>query len=132
MMPKQIAQLVAPCMDPERETFVALYLDARGELLGEPHVVAIGTYDRVVTDVRDILSEAGARRACYVEVAHNHPSGNPTPSYEDVEATSRLINLLDSRGLILIDNVVVAGARYSSICTSERGCWVNGLAEVVA
>ena len=99
----------------EQETFVALYLAVRNTLVGEPQVVAIGTLTSVEVHPRDLFRGAIAANAAGIVVLHNHPSGDPTPSTEDVELTRRLKACGDLLGIPVVDHVVVTADRHVSI-----------------
>ena len=110
------AHLARPVMRlAEQETFVALYLTIRNTLIGEPQVVAIGTLTSVEVHPRDVFRAAIAANAAGIVVLHNHPSGDPTPSAEDVELTRRLKACGDLIGIPVVDHVVVTADRHVSI-----------------
>lgn len=99
----------------EQETFVALYLTVRNTLVGEPHVVAIGCLTSVEVHPRDVFRGAIAANAAGIVILHNHPSGDPTPSAEDIELTRRLKACGDLLGIPVVDHVVVTADRHVSI-----------------
>lgn len=73
----------------KKEHFVALYLNARNELVHREDI-SIGTVDASIVHPRDVFAPALEHNATAVIVAHNHPSGNSEPSPEDREVTTRL------------------------------------------
>ena len=91
----------------EREHFVALYLDARSRVKGAC-VVSIGTLSASLVHPREVFRPAIVAGAAAVIVAHNHPSGDVTPSAEDREATRRLVRAGELLGVPLLDHVIVA------------------------
>lgn len=114
--PTDAACLARPFMRlSEQETFVALYLTVRNTLLGAPHVVAVGTLTGVEVHPRDVFRAAIAANAAGIVVLHNHPSGDPTPSAEDVDLTRRLKACGDLIGIPVVDHVVVTTDRCVSI-----------------
>jgi DNA repair protein RadC len=116
------ARLARPVMRlAEQETFVALYLTVRNALIGEPRVVAIGTVTGVEVHPRDVFRGAIAANAAGVVVLHNHPSGDPTPSAEDIELTRRLKACGDLLGIPVVDHVIVTADRCTSIAEMLGG-----------
>ena len=93
----------------EREHFVALYLDARSRVKGAC-VVSIGTLSASLVHPREVFRPAIVAGAAAVIVAHNHPSGDVTPSAEDKDATRRLVRAGELLGVPLLDHVIVNDA----------------------
>lgn len=90
----------------EREHFIAVYLDARNNVKGVS-VVSIGTMSASLVHPREVFRPAIVAGAAGIIVAHNHPSGDVTPSYEDKEATSRLKRAVDILGITLLDHLII-------------------------
>lgn len=98
----------------EREHFVALYLDSRSRVKGAC-VVSIGTLSASLVHPREVFRPAIVAGAAAVIVAHNHPSGDTTPSAEDKDATRRLVKAGDLLGVPVLDHVIVAdGGKFFS------------------
>ncbi len=97
----------------KQEHFLALYLNARNHKLHE-QTLFIGTLSSSLVHPREVFAPAIERRAAAVIVAHNHPSGDPSPSREDREATQRLRRAGELLGIELIDHLVVAERGYYS------------------
>jgi len=95
------------------EHFGALLLDGRNRLL-RTAVVSIGTLDASVIHPRDIFREAALEIAAGVVLFHNHPSGDPTPSREDVMITQRMVHAGVVMGIDVVDHMVLAVASYFS------------------
>lgn len=103
----------------DQEVLGALYLDSRLCLLAEGELYR-GTVDRAPVEPRKILQEALLWKATKVLVFHTHPSGDPTPSVEDLEMTRHLAEACETVGLGLVDHLVVGhGGRWVSL--KERG-----------
>lgn len=113
--PQDMARAVRSLMREEQETFVAIYLNVKNVMIGEPHVVAIGTVHEVDVSPRDVFREAIRRNACGVVVSHNHPSGDSTPSTEDLALTTRLRAAGTILGIPVVDHVVVTAYGHTSI-----------------
>lgn len=94
--------------DEPRERVLALLLDA-GKRLQREVTVSIGTVDSSLLIPRDALAEAVRTGAAGVVFVHNHPSGNPFPSPEDVLATRRLRAACALLGIEFVDHVIVGG-----------------------
>lgn len=90
----------------KQEYVVALFLNSRFEVL-DRRVICIGSLDGVSVLPRDIIIPGLELNASSVIMAHNHPSGDCTPSLEDVEITKRIREGLDLVGLNLLDHIVI-------------------------
>ena len=95
------------------EQFGVVLLDTKHRVL-RTTVVAIGTLNTTVVQPRDVFREAVLGGAASVVVFHTHPSGDPTPSHEDVELTARLAAAGALMGIDLIDHIVLGDTRYCS------------------
>lgn len=96
-----------------RESFFAVLLDARHRVQAL-HVVSTGGLDGAPVHPREVFGPALREGAAAIVVAHNHPSGDPTPSMEDRGVTSRLREVGDLVGIELLDHLVVGGDRFFS------------------
>jgi DNA repair protein RadC len=97
-----------------REHFVVLMLDARHRPIAY-QVVSIGTATASLVHPREVFQAAVSIGAVAIIVAHNHPSGDPSPSREDREVTERLNRAGGVLGIRLLDSVVVADSGFHSI-----------------
>jgi DNA repair protein RadC len=102
------------------EVFVVLLLDVRLRVLRDVRV-AEGTGWACAVQPRDALAPALREGAAAVLFAHNHPSGDPTPSAEDRDLTRRLIAASELMGVRAVDHLVVASNGYTSL--REMGGW---------
>lgn len=98
----------------QKEHFHALYLDTRRFLIAT-ETVSVGTLDSSLVHPREVFRPAIAHAASAVLVAHNHPSGDPEPSAEDLALTRRLDKAARLLGLALLDHVVVARRGFVSL-----------------
>ncbi len=109
-----VRQVRSVGIDETQEGAFALYLDAKRHLLCEPMRISRGTADKTFLHPRDIFRQAIRLGAVSVIVAHNHPSGDPAPSDEDIAEKKRLLEVGDVVGIPLDDHVVIGtGARMS-------------------
>ena len=97
----------------DREEFVVLLLDAKNKLLGF-HVVSVGSLTSSVVHPREVFKVAILGNAAAVILLHNHPSGDPTPSNEDLSITTRLRQVGEVLGIRVLDHVVIGDGRYVS------------------
>jgi DNA repair protein RadC len=103
----------------DQEVMGALYLDARNRLLGERELFR-GALNRAVAEPRRILREGLLAGAAGCIVFHTHPSGDPSPSAEDLAFTRRLAEAGEAVGIRLVDHLVLGGqGRWVSL--RERG-----------
>jgi DNA repair protein RadC len=98
----------------DREYLVALYLNARHELI-EQQTVAIGKLNQIHSEPRDVLTKAMQLPCGFVIVAHNHPSGDPTASTDDILWTTRLHNACKLLGISLLDHIIVTKKGFVSL-----------------
>jgi DNA repair protein RadC len=113
--PGGVERLMAPRLRGlERETFHALLLDGRHRLL-EAVQVSEGTLTTSLVHPREVFLPALRHPAAALIVVHNHPSGDPEPSSEDLAVTRRLADCGRLLGIPLIDHVVLGEGRSVSI-----------------
>lgn len=105
----------------DRESFYAIHMDTRGRTIGIEEV-AKGTLNGVEVHPREVFKAAILSNAAYVLIAHNHPSGDPEPSRQDIELTKRLAEAGQLLGIPVRDHVIVAAEG----CTSFRDRYGEG------
>ena len=104
--PEQVAgYLRRRVRDDAREHFVAIYLDGRHRPIADS-VVSIGTATASLVHPREVFQPAIAVGACALLIGHNHPSGDVTPSAEDLDLTRRLAEAGRLLGVTLLDHVI--------------------------
>lgn len=101
----------------EKESMFVLLLDVKNHPLSEPIRISIGSDDYAPACVRDIFKEAVRWGAKSIMLAHNHPSGDPTPSCGDVELTQKVVAAAGIFGIAVVDHLVVATPRGRPIQT---------------
>ncbi len=102
------------------ERVIALHLNAKRRLIGV-HPFSLGTVNSALVIPRDVLIGALLSNAASVIVIHNHPSGDPTPSLEDIELTRRLAQAAELVGVPLDDAIIVGEeGRYFSLREAGR------------
>jgi DNA repair protein RadC len=95
------------------EQFGVVLLDTKHRVL-RTSVLAIGTLNSTVVQPRDVFREAALGSAAAVVVFHNHPSGDPSPSPDDVELTRRLAAAGTLMGVDVVDHIILGDVRYCS------------------
>jgi DNA repair protein RadC len=96
------------------EHFGAVLLDSQHRVI-RTSVVAVGTLNATIVEPRDVFREAIAGGAAAVLVFHNHPSGDPSPSPDDLALTRRLAAAGTLMGVDVVDHLVLGDARYVSL-----------------
>lgn len=99
--------------DCDREHFIVLCLDTKNKLIGI-HTAAVGVLDAAVTNPREIFKAAILLNAAAVIVAHNHPSGDSTPSKQDRALTERLCEAGKLLGITVLDHIIIGENQYYS------------------
>ncbi|MEX2374812.1 MAG: DNA repair protein RadC [Dehalococcoidia bacterium] len=130
--PATAAQVLEQYLDgADREHFVVLLLDTQNQIIGI-HTVTVGTLDASLIHPREVFKPAILANAASVILAHNHPSGDPTPSAEDRSVTRLLTEAGVTIGIEVLDHVVVGDLhRYHSFKeagTMESMLRVGGVA----
>ena len=101
-----------------KEVFIALHLDTKNRLLCLDHV-SVGSLNASVVHPREVFKSCLLSSAAAVILLHNHPSGDPTPSREDLELTGRLREAGELLGIKVLDHVVIGSGCYVSL--ADRG-----------
>ena len=113
--PADVVPMLKDIASSDREHFAALHLDARNHI-NTMEVVSIGSLNASMVHPRELFKTAILANAAAIIVAHNHPSGDPTPSKEDVELTTRLKQAAEILGIEILDHLVVTpGGGYISM-----------------
>ena len=100
--------------DLKREVFKVLLLNRANRLIREVPV-SEGTLDASIVHPRDVFKEAILEPAAGVILIHNHPSGNPAPSEEDLRITKQLVEVGRLLGIKVYDHIILAGDHYQSL-----------------
>ena len=100
------------------EQFGVVLLDTKHRVL-RTTVVTVGTLDASIVHPREIFREAASAGAAAIVLFHNHPSGDPEPSQDDVTLTRRVVAAGILMGIDVVDHVILADARYCSL--REKG-----------
>ncbi|MBD7943742.1 MULTISPECIES: RadC family protein [Psychrobacillus] len=117
--PKDAATYLMPEMASlTQEHFVTLFLNVKNQILHK-QTIFIGSLNASIVHPREIFREAVKRSAASIICAHNHPSGNPSPSTEDIDVTKRLMEAGRLMGIELLDHVIIGDHQFISL--KEKG-----------
>ena len=114
------ALLASDLLGAESEELWGLYLDVRHRPLAKLALTR-GTRTQTIVDPATVFRKALLVGAHAIIVAHNHPSGDATPSLEDFTATTRLVELGQLLGITVLDHLVIAGGKFTSLRTHGGG-----------
>ncbi|HIG74552.1 MAG TPA: JAB domain-containing protein [Bacteroidetes bacterium] len=116
--PADAAVLAEYFSDRDREEFVVVFLDTANTLTGL-HVASVGGLAASIVEPRQVFKAAVLANAAAVLLAHNHPSGNPEPSREDVAVTRQLVEAGKVMGIPVHDHLILTDHGHTSL--AERG-----------
>ena len=113
--PESVANLLMEDMrELKQEHLVALLLNAKCEI--ESRItVSIGELTSTVVHPREVFRPASRKGAAGIILAHNHPSGDPTPSQDDIQSTKRIMEVSKLVGIRLLDHLIIGDGRYISL-----------------
>jgi DNA repair protein RadC len=101
-----------------QEHFVAIYLNTKNQVIHRK-TVFIGSLNASIVHPREVFKEAIKRSAASIICVHNHPSGDPTPSREDIDVTKRLAECGRIIGIELLDHLIIGDQKFVSL--KEKG-----------
>jgi DNA repair protein RadC len=118
--PRQLASYLLPQYGAAAvEQFGIVMLDTKHRMI-RIKVVSTGSLDATVVHPREVFREAASAAAAAIVLFHNHPSGDPTPSPDDLVLTTRMVNAGDIMGIDVVDHLILADQRYFSLVESGR------------
>ncbi len=101
-----------------QEHFICLYLNTKNQVIHQ-RTVFIGSLNASIVHPREVFKEALKRSAASLICFHNHPSGDPTPSREDIEVTKRLVECGKMIGIEVLDHIIIGDQKFTSL--KEKG-----------
>jgi DNA repair protein RadC len=120
LTPRQVAAYLLPeygsCAV---EQFGILMLDSKNRVL-RIKLLSVGSLDSTIVHPREVFREAAAAAAAAIILFHNHPSGDPSPSPDDIVLTERMLNAGEIMGIDVIDHLILADQTYYSMMESGR------------
>lgn len=112
---RDVVNLVTPEMSNlKKEYFVGFYLDSRNRVLRK-ETIFIGSLNATVIHPREIFKIAIAESAAKIILVHNHPSGDPSPSQEDIKITEQLVNSGKIIGIELVEHIIIGANKYVGV-----------------
>ena len=113
--PEDVSRLLMAGMrDLDREHFYVVLLNTKHYVVGVD-LISIGTLNGSMVHPREVFRAAIRRGAAALILVHNHPSGDPTPSPDDVQVTRRLVEAGHLMGIDVLDHVIIGDYRYTSL-----------------
>jgi DNA repair protein RadC len=113
--PEDVAHFAMPRFRFEqREHFAVMLLNTKNHILGL-HDVSVGSLQASVVHPREVFRTAVDYAAASMILLHNHPSGDPTPSHEDIAVTARLVKAGKIMDIPVLDHVIIGRNRYVSL-----------------
>ncbi|MCP1125351.1 DNA repair protein RadC [Bacillus sp. 3103sda1] len=98
----------------QQEHFVCLYLNTKNQVMHR-QTVFIGSLNASIVHPREVFKEAFRRAAASIICLHNHPSGDPAPSREDIEVTKRLVECGKIIGIEILDHIIIGDHKFVSL-----------------
>ena len=111
---RDVVNLLSEMRHHKKEHFIVLYLNARNEVIHK-ETVFIGTVNSSMVHPREVFEPAIRVLAVQIILAHNHPSGDISPSEADIETTDRMINAGELLGISILDHVIIGQNTFSSM-----------------
>ena len=102
----------------EQEQMICTMLNTKNQFLGD-EVISRGTVNSSLVSPRDLILAAFRHRAVYMILVHNHPSGNPLPSRQDIEVTRKIVEGGRLLGIELADHIIIGDKKYFSFKEQE-------------
>jgi len=115
---QDVLKEVSHIRENKKENFVVLYLDARNKLIYK-ETISIGTLNANLVHPREVFEPAVKNLAAQIILAHNHPSGDPEPSEDDLILAKRLVEAGKIMGIEVTDHIVIAKSGFVSF--KEKG-----------
>ncbi|TCZ75165.1 JAB domain-containing protein [Paenibacillus albiflavus] len=101
-----------------KEHFVCLFLNTKNHVIGQ-ETLSIGSLNASIVHPREVFQAAIKRNSAAIVCAHNHPSGDPTPSPQDIDITKRLVEAGEIIGIDVLDHIIIGDNGYISL--KEKG-----------
>ncbi len=116
--PQQVFEMFRDLVIETKEHFLCLHLDGKNRIICLDRV-SVGSLNQSVVHVREVLKSTLLSSAAATILIHNHPSGDPSPSNEDLAITRRLKEAGELIGIPVLDHIIIGDGQYVSL--AERG-----------
>ncbi|MDF7826962.1 DNA repair protein RadC [Pontiellaceae bacterium B12227] len=117
--PEHVEAYLSELKSAAQECFVVIALNAKNKVI-EKHLVSLGTVSSALVHPREVFRALIQSGASTTILAHNHPSGDSTPSSEDIKITRQLISAGEIMGIKVLDHIVIGNTalslRESGLC----------------
>lgn len=122
--PKDVWEELKDIRDNKKEHFITFFLDTRNQEI-KREIISVGSLNANLVHPREVFEPAVKNLAAQIIIAHNHPSGNPEPSREDLEITQILIKSGKILGIEIIDHIIVSQNKYYSFASIQPQLFSN-------
>ena len=113
--PEDVYRLLNPMMrEMKKEIFIVICLDTKNQIISK-ETISVGSLNANIVHPREVFKPALLASAAHIIVSHNHPSGDPTPSREDIDITKKLVETGKIMGIDLLDHVIIGDGRHISM-----------------
>ena len=112
--PSDVADLVMEMQFLDKEHFRIISLSTKNHVIGRDEI-SIGNLNSSIVHPREVFKKALEKNAASIILVHNHPSGDPEPSKEDIQVTSRLVKAGEIMGIEVLDHIIIGANRYKSL-----------------
>ena len=109
-----VARMLEELRYMKKEHFRCVLVNAKGEIITVDEV-SVGELSSTVVHPREVFSQAIRKSAAAVIFVHNHPSGDPSPSQEDIQTTKRLTDSGELLGIRVLDHIIIGDGKFSSM-----------------
>lgn len=117
--PQDVADIFIPLLRDElKEKFIVVCLSSANKII-KYETISVGNLNSSIVHPREVFKVAIDNNSANIIVLHNHPSGNPEPSKEDINVTKQLIEAGKYLDINLFDHIIVAGDTYTSLIQSR-------------
>jgi len=116
--PQQVFEMFRDLILETKEHFLCLHLDGKNRIICLDRV-SVGSLNQCLVNVREVLKSALLSSAAAILFVHNHPTGDPNPSGEDLDITKRLKAAAELIGVPVLDHIIIGEGQYVSFV--ERG-----------
>jgi len=116
--PAEVAILFGHLQEETKEHLIALHLDSKNRIVCFDRV-AVGSMSSAIAHPREVFKSALLSSAAAILLVHNHPSGDPAPSQDDIRITQRLRDCGDLLGIPVIDHIIIGDDKYYSFAESR-------------
>lgn len=112
--PEDIAEILIPMLrDENKEQFIIICLNTANKIIRK-EIISVGNLNSSIVHPREVFKVAVENNAASIILVHNHPSGNPEPSNEDISITKKLVEAGKMMEIPVYDHIIIAGNNYTS------------------